>query len=638
MFWKAKHGAKLKNAMPIKILAYFLLTFLPITVFSTEFDSIDDLSHVDQVNRGIVNKFLLRYKKTNNLDYLDSIVVQCSDSSVWAYFNRKRRDIAYTKLSTTNEYLKKDSVWWYHIGRYRLFEGIYKRKFLSIDESFQFFHKAEEILFSIQNYCMLSVCYRELQAAYGFKLDLGKSMQMGKKAVQNCKYCDNENWRADAYFGYARQLVNNHYYNESLLYMDSAYTIYLANNDVKNEILCNQFIGKTLMRLKKYEDAILALTLTEDEMKFLSESKYLASQLSIAEAYIEMGEAKKSNEILENCGQKKLSGYVNRLHELLRVKHEIEFGDLDSAKKMALNWIADNNKTNCLMTANRIMYALSKIYYLQGEPKESLHWAKESFKHGVKGKRKEALLKWCYHNEFTLKHYQNADGYLKKYFSYSDSINQRFSVEKLLAVTTKKEKLYEVMRTKLKEEKRRSAMQKAQLKITQEKLRNQKILLVVLIVLLLLAGLIIKIYKSLKSTRKTNQLLFDQTKKLRGEILKANQTIQEKENSLNELNSRQKLNVKELTDSIRGQGNWTEFLVEFSNIHSDFIREIQTRHTNLTKTDLRLAILLKLNLNNEEMAEIMCISYHGLRKAKLRLKKKLDKMDDVESYIHSLGA
>ncbi|MGB5692090.1 MAG: tetratricopeptide repeat protein [Flavobacteriaceae bacterium] len=70
--------------------------------------------------------------------------------------------------------------------------------------------------------------------------------------------------------------------------------------------------------------------------------------------------------------------------------------------------------------------------------------------------------------------------------------------------------------------------------------------------------------------------------------------------------------------------NWENFTQYFEQVHKDFSKTVKTRYPEITKNELRLMALLKMNLSSKEIATILNISSEGIKKARYRLRKKLD--------------
>jgi len=77
-----------------------------------------------------------------------------------------------------------------------------------------------------------------------------------------------------------------------------------------------------------------------------------------------------------------------------------------------------------------------------------------------------------------------------------------------------------------------------------------------------------------------------------------------------------------MTAHIMTDKAWKEFKKLFDKVHTHFFSAVHNRFQNLTDTDLRLLALIKLRLNNAEMAGMLGITVEGVRKSKQRLRKK----------------
>lgn len=70
--------------------------------------------------------------------------------------------------------------------------------------------------------------------------------------------------------------------------------------------------------------------------------------------------------------------------------------------------------------------------------------------------------------------------------------------------------------------------------------------------------------------------------------------------------------------------NWTSFIQYFEQVHKDFSANIKRKYPSITSNELRLLALLKMNLSSKEIASILNISQEGIKKARYRLRKKLN--------------
>lgn len=88
-----------------------------------------------------------------------------------------------------------------------------------------------------------------------------------------------------------------------------------------------------------------------------------------------------------------------------------------------------------------------------------------------------------------------------------------------------------------------------------------------------------------------------------------------------------------MTDS-----NWLEFKKIFMKVYPDFLFNLKKNFLNLSETDIRLLTLIKLQSSNKEMASMLGITPDGIKKARQRLRKKMQLSDGltIEDVISRL--
>jgi tetratricopeptide (TPR) repeat protein len=91
-------------------------------------------------------------------------------------------------------------------------------------------------------------------------------------------------------------------------------------------------------------------------------------------------------------------------------------------------------------------------------------------------------------------------------------------------------------------------------------------------------------------------------------------------------NIRQKLTglVNMVNYSFHLDKDWENFKLHFEQVHKDFFRKLIEKHPDLSANDLKLCSLIKLNMDNREIAAILNISQESAKVARHRLRKKLD--------------
>jgi hypothetical protein len=181
--------------------------------------------------------------------------------------------------------------------------------------------------------------------------------------------------------------------------------------------------------------------------------------------------------------------------------------------------------------------------------------------------------------------------------------------------------------------------------------KNQRLLIYLFVVgVLLLLLLVLFLRKSIKTKQQEIKLSATQlenekiTRKLsESNLNKAKELIQEKNKIIKELEeeSISKVDVQETSEAlikkINTNNEWAQYMVEFELIYPDFVKRViaSSIENNLTKNEIRLLTLIKLNLANKEISEILYISHDSVKKSKQRLTKKfkLEENQKLSDYI-----
>ena len=75
---------------------------------------------------------------------------------------------------------------------------------------------------------------------------------------------------------------------------------------------------------------------------------------------------------------------------------------------------------------------------------------------------------------------------------------------------------------------------------------------------------------------------------------------------------------------------WEQFGKEFSSIHQDFMDRLTSQYGDFSNYEWRLISLLKMNLSSKDIANILRISPNGVKKARYRLRKKMDLASELD--------
>lgn len=126
------------------------------------------------------------------------------------------------------------------------------------------------------------------------------------------------------------------------------------------------------------------------------------------------------------------------------------------------------------------------------------------------------------------------------------------------------------------------------------------------------------------------------------------QSINKQLQSIDTLNKKQMLSNREaelvndelLRMRLLTDQNWDIFKVQFDRVYPNFITQLLHLHGDLSPADLRVACLVRLNVSNQQMADLLCISKDSLRKSHQRLRQKLNITDQATlvEYIFNVSA
>jgi len=82
--------------------------------------------------------------------------------------------------------------------------------------------------------------------------------------------------------------------------------------------------------------------------------------------------------------------------------------------------------------------------------------------------------------------------------------------------------------------------------------------------------------------------------------------------------------IRTINFDLQDDNNWENFANYFQQVHKDFNQNATRSYPDITPNELRLISLVKMNLSIKEMANILNISVAGVKKARQRLRKKMN--------------
>ena len=96
--------------------------------------------------------------------------------------------------------------------------------------------------------------------------------------------------------------------------------------------------------------------------------------------------------------------------------------------------------------------------------------------------------------------------------------------------------------------------------------------------------------------------------------------------------------IKTITFDQQDDKNWESFTRYFEQVHKNFASDVKKSYPDVTKNELRFMALLKMNMSSKEIATILNISSDGVKKARQRIRKKMNLLpeDSLEDAVVSI--
>ena len=93
-----------------------------------------------------------------------------------------------------------------------------------------------------------------------------------------------------------------------------------------------------------------------------------------------------------------------------------------------------------------------------------------------------------------------------------------------------------------------------------------------------------------------------------------------------------------VSDSIKGDDEWTRFKVHFDSVHPDFFTKLKNLSAELTENDLRLCAYLRIGMRAKEITSMLSVSPASVNTNRYRIRKKLGlgKEDSLDDYIRRI--
>jgi tetratricopeptide (TPR) repeat protein len=400
-------------------------------------------------------------------------------------------------------------------------------------------------------------------------------------------------------------------YDKAITLIDSSLSYFTKLNDIKN--IANLESVKSVILFKQKKD--------DESIKSAKHSLELRTILKDV-----LGQAESNNNIA--------------LAYFGKSKWQDALGFLEKAKSL---YIKGNDYSQMVTIQNNIGRCLQKM----GKIDEAIRVYEENYviadkknKFRQKGSALKSLSE-------LYKQKGNFEKSLELYVQYSNNNNIIYTSEKEKTI----QDVFVKYETKQKEQRIISLQKDKQLA------SKQRWIYIILILSLIIIGLFSTVYFVLRNRKnkellESNQKLFEsEMERNRNELdhftdklLSKSKLIDELEEKLN-LSAANETEVKEFEQinqltkmRILTEDNWALFKEHFDKVYPSFIPFIRNKYNNLTPAELRTLLLIKLNIESNEIAAILGISLDSVRKSRYRLKKKLDlqEEDDLIQHVQNL--
>ncbi|MGE8299596.1 MAG: tetratricopeptide repeat protein [Sphingobacterium paramultivorum] len=376
-------------------------------------------------------------------------------------------------------------------------------------------------------------------------------------------------------------------YDSAFVYQNLALSIYSSVGNKNGEAKIHENLGSIYEDLARYDSAFLHF---EKASKLYTETK-------------------------DNYGKIVV---INNMGDIFRKTNKY----LESIKLTQLAYQMAENLSDVYQMAATTK-DLSRTYALRGQMDSAYFYAEKSRKlvlelYSVDGARHTAFFQALYDMN------QKAEEIEKLQVTKRINLIMLWgTIVVLILLIVLSYVLYSRQKIKIKNQIAESRKQEAERELTEIALKNQ-----------LLEDKQLKQELSIKQKELTSHTL---------NLIRNNQFLEElrdelkgmvKDERRDQKRQMQKL-VLQINENITQGIHWKEFMGTFEKVHHSFFEKLIQRFPDLTAADMRLIALLKINLNNIEIAVLLGISQDSLRVARHRLRKKLrlEQGEDLAGYL-----
>nr|WP_298927751.1 tetratricopeptide repeat protein [uncultured Allomuricauda sp.] len=457
----------------------------------------------------------------------------------------------------------------------------------------------------------LAMEYNFIGGLYEYKGEKKKAYEYIFKALSIYDKINQPLRKADALNGLASLEGTMSKYEKSNEYTLQALEIYRAQNDkLYQAVTCNA-VGQNYIDLKEYEKA----------KKYLKESISLSKE--VKNLLLEGGASRNMGRAF--VAEKKYGEAIFWLEKAVEIHRETT---RPVALIRSLYYLGDAYNSNQ-------QYRLG--FETFGECMELARVSANSpgFIFSIHKGRAESLE--------GLENYKNALAEFKEFKRLSDTVFEQTKVKQI-------EELRTIYDTEKKEQ--QITLQEKEITVLEQQasISNlQKLLLGIGLLLSLIGFYAIrqKLKRNKLEKEKVDSELAFKKKELTTHALhlaKKNEVLESLKQKAQELKENEESQkgyqqlIRTINFDLQDDNNWENFARYFEEVHKDFNSNVKSKFPDVTSNELRLMALLKMNLSSKEIANILNISPEGIKKARYRLRKKLDitTEDSLQDLVLSL--
>ncbi len=478
--------------------------------------------------------------------------------------------------------------------------------------------------------------YYELGIAY-MDVDLKKSKKFLNRSLKKSTKIQNDSLINLSYLAYSAYFTHTYEIDSSTYYLLKATDYFLEQNDSISLAYCYFNIMSNYSDVSNY---IKSREYGEKTLEIAQSNKieHIIGPITIALAhvYFKVNEIDKGNNLLSDAETIALSKNDNDL--LLQVYlakgvQQIEIGEYNESietykKAIVLIGVQGND-----YYASTCYFQLGYAYFKIHDNEKAAENIEKSLEYKVnptdKLKKAYIYLAMIYASTNSVKQ----DFYLDKYDSISSSEVKLKTEELLLEFETlEKEKEIEILKSKKAED---------ALIIEKGKVSFTLIASLLALTILVLIFFIYRYYSRKKilnqqielEKHKTEQAKNNLKQKereliLKIEAIKDNTLVIENLKTTIKETYKDEEYIKSIVNSLEqnyvSDKHWDTIIHYFETLYSGEISDLKHKSENITRNDIKLYILTKLNYSNSGMAEVLNVSIEGVKKAKHRLKKKTE--------------